>query len=45
MKRDTTIFAPNLDAGPEFDPSKLYKGHAEGNRVPTVELFHLEQYL
>lgn len=29
LKRDTTIFAPNLDAGPEFDPSKLYKGHAE----------------
>ncbi len=42
LKRDTSIFADNLDVEEPFDPNKMYKGHAEGE---VAELFDSEQYL
>ena len=30
LKRDTSIFDPNLDVEQPFDPNKMYKGHVEG---------------
>ncbi|XP_028399321.1 disintegrin and metalloproteinase domain-containing protein 10-like [Dendronephthya gigantea] len=39
LKRDTTVFAPNLDVDPEFDPNKVYKGHAEGYENSFVHGF------
>lgn len=39
LKRDTTIFAPNLEVDSEFDPAKVYKGHIDGHPNSMVHGF------